>query len=195
MRSIELQKRYLEKIKNKIEDQCFEIEIFENAELKIPVLKIQETLNHKKTAYIFFSVDCQNAALSLLMENDGIMSCNELRFLEAFYPKRSKFTLFDYNAVVIKGIIMPFMISSKQKHMEYKDAFKKLNSIEIELLQEHRQNYLLKTFQNGMTIGLSMIDASSIFNPNSKNIKCELFERALDIHTQAKIVRSKKITI
>ena len=67
MRSIELQKRYLEKIKNKIEDQCFEIEIFENAELKIPVLKIQETLNHKKTAYIFFSVDCQNAALSLLM--------------------------------------------------------------------------------------------------------------------------------
>ena len=46
-----------------------------------------------------------------------------------------------------------------------------------------------------MTIGLSMIDASSIFNPNSENIKYELFERALDIHTQAKIIRSKKITI
>ena len=127
MRSFELQKRYLEKMKSKIDDALFETEVTVQLELNIPILRISEVLNHRMTAYIFFSKDYESSALSFMIEDNEVFSCNELRFLDAFYPKRSKFTLFDFNTVVIKGIILPFLLWSRNSSMTHFEGYKRLD--------------------------------------------------------------------
>lgn len=193
MRSFELQKRYLEKIKSKIDDPLFETEITVQLELNIPILKISEILHNKTTAYIFFSPDYETSALSLMIEYDGVFACNELRFLDAFYPKRRSFTLFDFNTVLVKGIIMPFMLWSIEFTMSFFEGYKEMDYKEIGLVQQHRNNYLLRSVQNGFTTGLEIFDNKTFFLESNAGVKYKRFERTLDIFEQARIVRTKKI--